>query len=910
MTTQAHTPMMAQYLAIKAQYPTTLVLYRMGDFYELFYDDAHKAARLLGITLTQRGQSAGQPIDMAGVPFHALENYLAKLLALGESAAICEQVGEVGASKGPVDRQVVRVVTPGTLTEGALLGDKRNAVLLAIDLADKPSKPDEPARCGLAWLALTQSQIHLAQCALDDLPHHLARISPCELLYSETAPECLVHALKTFVDKAGPQTPCVLTNRMAWQFESASGQRKLCAQLGVAHLEGFGAHRLVQAHAAALALLSYAEHTQGQALAHVQDLVVMAQNQHLALPYNTQRNLELTQTLRGEAAPTLFSLLDRCATGMGSRLLKDHLLNPLQDRGQAMARLDAVTTLMPHAALLSQSFKGLSDLERLAARVALRQVRPRELAGLRHSLAQVAQLHAQAQPLLFDEQAQAGLLQQIQAHVQPMPELSDLLGRALLPEPAVLIREGGVFAQGYDAQLDELQTLQNDSDQFLLAFEAQERTQTGIANLKVQFNRVHGFSIEVSQAQADKVPAHYVRRQTLKNAERFITAELKAFEDKVLSARERALAREKHLYEELLHQLQPFVRPLYRLAQALAQLDVLCTLAQHAHDQQWCRPQFVKYPCVAIEAGRHPVVEARLQATVGTPFMGNSIDLRQGHKTQIITGPNMGGKSTYMRQTALIVLMASMGSYVPAQSCVLGPIDGIYTRIGAADDLAHAQSTFMLEMTEAAHIVRHATDTSLVLMDEIGRGTSTDDGLALASAIATYLHTQCRAFTLFATHYFELTSWVQDHPGADNVHVSATHTGQELVFLHTVEAGPASRSYGIEVARLAGLPSAVIRKAQGRLAKLERHKQAAQPQLSLLDDRSDWENDEDNAFMDETAVETAQAQAQEVPARPDASAQAHPHPLEEAIRAINPDALSPKEALDALYRLKQLLSVS
>jgi DNA mismatch repair protein MutS len=889
--------MMAQYLTIKAQYPHTLVLYRMGDFYELFGEDAHKASRLLGITLTQRGQSAGQAIDMAGVPFHSLDNYLAKLLALGESAAICEQVGEVGATKGPVERKVVRVVTPGTLTEGALLSDKRNATLLAVHWAGSGSRSGSGKLCGLAWLSLTQSQLYLAQCPLEALPDYLARIGPSEMVYSETTPSDVIKILQDWAERSGPQAACVLTSRMAWQFEPAQGHRKLCSQLGVAHLEGFGAHQLTHSHAAALALLSYAEHTQGQCLAHVHDLIVMQADKHLALPLNTQRNLELTQTLRGEAAPTLFSLLDTCVTGMGSRLLKDWLLHPPREREISITRLDALTVLLPHATELAQHFKGMSDLERLGARVALRQVRPRELSGLGHSLAKISALHTQVAVLLGATDpvlVQDGLLAHLHPHLQPLPELTDLLNRALLPEPAALVREGGVFAPGYDEVLDELQALQSDSDRFLMAFEAKEREHTGIANLKVQFNRVHGFSIEVSQAQADKVPAHYIRRQTLKNTERFITAELKAFEDKVLSARERALAREKLLYEELLSELQVFVRPLYRLAQAIAQLDVLCALARQAKDQDWCRPQFVSYPCLRIEAGRHPVVEARLQATSGTPFMANGIDLGINHKTQIITGPNMGGKSTYMRQTALIVLMASMGAYVPAKACVLGPIDGIYTRIGAADDLAHAQSTFMLEMTEAAHIVRHATPASLVLMDEIGRGTSTYDGLALASAIASYLHDHCQAFTLFATHYFELTEWVKGHPRATNVHVSAaqsqqgSHPHQELVFLHTVEAGPASKSYGIEVARLAGLPAPLIRTAQRVLAQLENQRHAPHSphsaQLSLL---------------------SSSATSLEPPCEPSLE-----HPLETALRAVSPDSLSPKEALETLYRLCALVDQS
>ena len=730
--TDLHTPMMAQYLGIKAEYPDTLVFYRMGDFYELFFGDAEKAARLLDITLTQRGQSAGMPVLMAGVPFHAAETYLARLLKMGESVAICEQVGEVGASKGPVERKVMRVVTPGTLTDAELLSDKKDATLLAI--AQGPRNT-----LGLAWLAVTQSCIQLARCEAGELSAWVERIAPSELLYSAEVSARFEGRLKTLQLNAGFS----LTPRPAWQFDAGLGQRKLCEQLQTASLQAFSADDLPEAHAAASALLGFAEHTQGRALAHVRALRVERSDALIHLPTTTRRNLELTQTLRGEDAPTLFSLLDTCMTGMGSRMLRTWLLAP-------------------------------------------------------------------------------------------------------------------------------------------------ERERTGIANLKVQFNRVHGFYIEISQGQLDKVPADYRRRQTLKNAERFITPELKTFEDKALSAQERGLAREKLLYEQLLDQLQPYVPALTRLATALASLDALCALAERSLTLDWCRPSFVKEPCIEITQGRHPVVQARLaelaglqgmQRGAGTGFIANDTRLGPKARMQVITGPNMGGKSTYMRQVALIVLLASMGSYVPASACRLGSIDAIHTRIGAADDLANAQSTFMLEMTEAAQILHSASTNSLVLMDEIGRGTSTFDGLALAGAIATQLHDKTQAFTLFATHYFELTEFPAKHHAAQNVHVSAAETsgksGGDIVFLHAIEPGPASRSYGIQVARLAGMPAAVVNHARHVLAALESHQADAREQVDLF-------------------------------AAPPIVASSEPSVVEARLASIDPDVLSPREALEALYSLKAL----
>jgi DNA mismatch repair protein MutS len=867
----AHTPMMRQYLALKADHPDTLLFYRMGDFYELFFSDAEKAVSLLDITLTHRGQSAGVPIPMCGVPFHSVEGYLAKLIKLGESVAICEQMGEP-TGKGPVERKVVRVVTPGTLTDTELLSDKTESILLALHQGSRNT-------CGLAWLSVTQGEIHLAQCASEEVEAWVARIAPSELLYNVDVTPAFEARLKA-LRQSGAAGSATLTARPAWQFDAALGLRRLLAQLQVASLASFNAEALGEAQAAASALLGYAEHTQGRALSHVHALQVVRSGELIELPQTTRRNLELTQTLRGEDSPTLFSLLDTCTTGMGSRLLKNWLLSPRRERSQAVARLETISTL--RAGLqqtLRARLKGCTDVERITARIALRQVRPRELIALRDTLHKAVQLspRANALPAMGGGQEAPELLQSIFEDLQAPPACAALLGRYLLDEPAALVRDGGVINHGCDADLDELRAIQTNCDAFLLDLEARERARTGIANLRVQFNRVHGFYIEVTQGQASKVPDDYRRRQTLKNAERFITPELKTFEDKALSAQERALAREKFLYEELLDHLQEFVPTLSRLARAIASLDALCALAERSLTLDWAAPVFVKEPCIEIVAGRHPVVQARLAETGGGSFIANDCHFGAKSRMQVITGPNMGGKSTYMRQVALIVLLASVGSFVPASSCRLGPIDAIHTRIGAADDVANAQSTFMLEMTEAAQILHAATPHSLVLMDEIGRGTSTFDGLALAGGIAAYLHNKTQAFTLFATHYFELTEFPTKHHSAVNVHVSAVESGADIVFLHHIEAGPASRSYGIAVAKLAGVPAAVVNHARHALSALEQQQTDARAQVDL--------------FAPPPDLPAAEASL-----------------LEKSLKALDPDTLSPREALDALYQLKKLLN--
>ncbi|MEY4155192.1 MAG: mismatch repair protein MutS, partial [Pseudomonadota bacterium] len=761
-----------------------------------------------------------------------------------------------------------------------LLSDKSEAILLSLHIAPRNA-------CGMAWLSVTQGILHLAECTHDELADWLERIAPSELLVSASITPKWEQQLQSM--RLGQRGMALsLTLRPDFQYEAGLGHSKLIKQLNVASLAAWDADKLSHAHAAAGALLTYAEHTQGRSLPHVSQLKVQKANELIDLPTSTRRNLELTQTLRGEDSPTLFSLLDTCMTGMGSRQLKQWLLNPPRDRQVAVERLDALDQLNDNSAAaqsgmaiwarLREQLKGASDVERITARIALKQVRPRELVALKNALIRSASLSHHLQDTL-GHLSPTKLLHDIHVNLQPPVGLTEILQQALLEEPANLIRDGGVMANGLDAELDELRAIQTNCDDFLLELETREKARTGIANLKVQFNRVHGFYIEVTQGQIDKVPDDYRRRQTLKNAERFITPELKAFEDKALSAQERALAREKYLYEILLDQLQTHIQALTQLAQAMAALDALCTLTERAITLNWCAPQFAKEPCIEIRQGRHPVVEARLAETSGGNFIANDCLMNSKQRLQIITGPNMGGKSTYMRQVALIVLLASIGSHVPASSCRLGPIDAIHTRIGAADDLANAQSTFMLEMTEAAQILHSATPLSLVLMDEIGRGTSTFDGLALASGIATHLHDKTQAFSLFATHYFELTEFPATHHAALNMHVGATESGNDIVFLHELQAGPASKSYGVQVARLAGMPTSVLSHARHTLTALEAGANENRIQVDLF-------------------------------APPPESEHAGPSALEAALNQIDPDALSPREALEALYSLQRVLKRS
>lgn len=869
---EKHTPMMQQYLRIKADHPDMLLFYRMGDFYELFFDDAEKASRLLGITLTQRGASNGNPIKMAGVPFHSAEQYLAKLVKLGESVAICEQIGDPATSKGPVERRVQRIVTPGTLTDAELLPEKSDRPLLAVNVL----RQRRGLTLGLAWLSLASGQLRLAEFPADDsrlamrVRQELERIVPAEVLVDSQGASLL------------QDTPGLrLTTVADWHFDIPAAEKAVLEQLGAATLAGFGGDGLGAAVGAAGAVLAYARTTQGKGLHHVRSLLVEREDEFIGLDAATRRNLELTEPLRGAEgqSPTLFSLLDHCRTAMGSRLLRHWLHHAPRAQETARARHSAIGSLIEAGACetLAALLGTVPDVERIASRIALLSARPRDLSGLRAGLQQLAALQ-RALPL-HDSMMTSSLLAQTHAELATPTACVTLLEQAIAAEPAAAVRDGGVIARGHDAELDELRGLSENAGQYLLDLEVRERERTGIANLRVEYNKVHGFYIEVTHGQAAKVPDDYRRRQTLKNAERYITPELKAFEDKALSAQDRALAREKMLYEQLLHALGEHIAELQRVAQALARIDVLVALASHASRQQWCRPELSDAPGVDIVQGRHPVVENTIER-----FIANDCRLNPERRLLLITGPNMGGKSTYMRQLALITLLAYVGSYVPASSATIGPIDRIFTRIGAADDLAAGYSTFMVEMMESAAILHGATEQSLVLMDEVGRGTSTFDGLALAWAIATGLLQQNRSFTLFATHYFELTQLPLNYPACANVHLSAVEHKDSIVFLHAVQEGPASQSYGLQVAQLAGVPQPVIRAARRHLAMLEAQSVNSGGQFDL--------------FSAQSMATCDEAPAAELPAVS--------LPVIDALEAIDPDALSPREALDALYRLKRL----
>jgi DNA mismatch repair protein MutS len=850
--------MMQQYLALKARHPAMLLLYRMGDFYELFYEDAEKASRLLDITLTTRGQSAGQPIRMAGIPYHALEGYLAKLVRLGESVVICEQIGDPATSKGPVERAVSRIVTPGTLTDASLMDERKDVWLLALTRTRH--------NIGLARLNLASGEFVLTEIPASELPATLERIRPAEILLPESLEITLPEHLTW---------PSTQTRRPDWHFEVDSATRLLCAHFKARSLSGFGVESLGPALAAAGALLQYAQATQTRALPHVEALRVEQESIYLGLDMATRRNLELTETLRGQPAPTLFSLLDSCVTSMGARFLRHALHHPLRDTSLPAARQEAVAVLLEDYGRLAKplraALKGQADLERIAGRIALMNARPRDLSALRDSLSGLVELTTPV------SNTSSALLTQLAADLETPEAALHLIKTAIAEEPAALIRDGGVIAPGFDAELDELRALNDNCGAFLMELERRERERTGIANLKVEYNKVHGFYIEVTHAHVDKIPDDYRRRQTLKNAERYITPELKTFEDKALSAQERGLAREKSLFEDILARLQPDIGRFQKIARAIAQLDMLASFADTALDKNWCRPEFSTTPGITIQAGRHPVVEGEMK-DAGASFIANDLTLADERRLLLITGPNMGGKSTYMRQTALIALLAHIGSFVPAERATLGPLDRIFTRIGASDDLASGRSTFMVEMTEAAAILHRATPNSLVLMDEIGRGTSTFDGLALAFAICRHLLEKNRSLTLFATHYFELTRLAGEYSGLANVHLDAVEHGERIVFLHAVEEGPANQSYGIQVAALAGMPGSVLKNAQKELRELEQ-KAAANPlQPDLFSS---------------------------IPALP-SFPEPEPHPALEKLNALEPDNLTPREALEALYLLKRL----
>jgi len=879
-----HTPAMQQYLRLKAQHPDELLLYRMGDFYELFYDDARRAAQLLDITLTARGASAGAPIPMAGVPFHALDNYLARLVRKGESVAICEQIGDPSKSKGPVERAVVRIVTPGTVTDAALLEERRETLIAALLPLGSAGATDPASlldsRFGLAWLDLGAGRFSVLEASgLQVMAAELERLHPAELL----APEPLAAALERDMP-AALQTVLATTKpraRPAWHFEEDAALRTLTQQLGTLDLRGFGVDSLPLAIGAAGALLQYVRDTQRTQLPHLQAIRVEDRSATLQIDAATRRNLEIDSSTSGRDDASLVALLDTTITSMGARALRRIVNRPITDHEELNARYGAIANLLENDAYraLREALRPIGDIERILARVALRSARPRDLTGLRLSLAAIPGLRRTLAAL------QSSRLPELANAVSAHEDELDLLTRAIAAEPSALLRDGEVIASGYDTELDELRRIASDTDAYLLELEARERERTGLAQLKLGYNRVQGFFIEISRSQADKVPPDYLRRQTVKNAERFITPELKSFEDKVLGAREKSLAREKALYDEVLQQLADRLAPLQATAAAIADLDALSTLAERAVTLRWSAPILTRQPSLRITAGRHPVVERFLTE----PFVPNDINLDAATRMLVITGPNMGGKSTYMRQVALITLLAHIGSYVPAESAVIGPIDRIFTRIGAGDDLAGGRSTFMVEMTEAANILHNATPRSLVLMDEIGRGTSTFDGLSLAWATARHLAAKVGAFTLFATHYFELTALAAELPGVLNVHLDATEHRHGIIFMHAVKPGPASKSYGLAVAKLAGLPREVLAEARRYLTTLESQAARGAP------------GPQGNLPLDPPADAAATPEN-------DSEARDELVGLRAALEALDPDSLTPRDALGKLYELRKLLA--
>ena len=842
--------MMQQFLRIKADHLDTLLFYRMGDFYELFFDDAKKASQILDITLTARGQSAGLPIPMAGIPYHAAEGYLAKLLRHGESIAICEQIGDPATSKGPVERKVVRIVTPGTVTDDALLEDRKDNLLVAISLIDK--------KYGIASLDVTSGRFILQEVHSEDqLLSELSRLKPAELLFSEdwSLPQNI-------------QQRTGLCRRPPWHFDQDSARQRVLAQFKTLDLKGFGCDEMSVAVAAAGALLQYVKDTQQSALPHIQGISTESSADSILLDAATRRNLELDYHPSGQIEFTLLGVLDKTSTSMGSRCLRRWINRPLRDHQMLNRRYACVGQLLINTQYkaLQTLLKQVGDIERISSRIALRSARPRDLLVLRNSLAVLPSLQ---QTLVIDE---ADRLQKLSQLMGEQPQLLKLLQSAIIDNPPVLIRDGGVIARGYNQALDELRDLSQNADQFLIDMENREKATTGISTLKVNYNRVHGYYIEISHLHADKIPPHYTRKQTLKGAERYITEELKSFEDKVLSAKEKSLSFEKALYDALLNELALSLVPLQQCAAALAELDVLVTFAERADTLNLSQPALTDKTGLSIEAGRHLVVEQ----VSGIPFVANDLLFSDQRRMLVITGPNMGGKSTYMRQAALLVLMAHIGCYVPAKSMSCGPIDKIFTRIGASDDLASGRSTFMVEMTETANILHNATAQSLILMDEIGRGTSTFDGLSLAWACADYLAKETQAFTLFATHYFELTTLADEQKTIHNVHLDAMEYCDKIVFLHTVKDGAANQSYGLQVASLAGVPRSVIENAKIKLRHLE--------ELAYSEQQAAVGMNQFDLFSSNTC-----------------------HPAVMLLEDLKPDDLSPRQALDLIYKLKGLL---
>ena len=854
-TADQQTPMMQQYLRIKSDHPDTLLFYRMGDFYELFFDDAKKASQLLDITLTSRGQSAGLPIPMAGIPYHAAEGYLAKLLKNGESIAICEQIGDPATSKGPVERKVVRIVTPGTVTDEALLEDRKDNLLVAVCTFSNASQGTQH---GIASLDLTSGRFVLQQVESEDqLLSELGRLNPAELLFSEDWPL-----------PANLQQRSGLCRRPPWHFEPESARQRVLKQFNTLDLKGFGCDNLTAAIAAAGALLQYVKDTQQSALPHIQGIRTENSADSVLLDASSRRNLELDYHPSGHLQYTLFGVLDKTATAMGSRCLRRWINRPLRDHRILNNRYACVANLLnDHLYKAVQThLRQVGDIERISSRIALKSARPRDLLVLRTTL---TVLPALQQTLATSDNEQ---LSHTATQIGEQPAILTLLEKALIDNPPVLIRDGGVIAKGYNQDLDDLRHLSQNADQFLIDMENREKAATGITTLKVNYNRVHGYYIEISHLHAAKVPPHYTRKQTLKGAERYITEELKSFEDKVLSAKEKSLSFEKALYEELLNIIAASLIPLQQCAAALAELDVLVNFAERAETLNLSQPTLLDKPGITIEGGRHLVVEQ----VSDIPFVPNDLSFSNQRRMLVVTGPNMGGKSTYMRQAALIVLIAHIGCYVPAKTLSCGPVDKIFTRIGASDDLASGRSTFMVEMSETANILHNATSKSLILMDEIGRGTSTFDGLSLAWACADHLAKETKAFTLFATHYFELTTLADEQKTIHNVHLDAIEHGDKIIFLHTVKDGPASQSYGLQVAALAGVPRSVIDKAKTKLRHLEDHAYTEQ----------------------QTATGVNQL---------DLFSAKECHPVVTFLEDVKPDDLSPRQALELVYKLKGLV---
>ena len=876
-----HTPMMRQYFGLKSQHPNQMLFYRMGDFYELFYDDAKRAAELLDITLTSRGHSGGKPIPMAGIPFHAAENYIARLVRMGESVVIAEQTGDPATSKGPVERQVARIVTPGTISDEAFLEEKRENLLLSVAHVQRKGLDV----FGFSYLDMASGRFCVFEVdGYEALASELQRLTPKEILVSEDFParECIT--LERGVSELGP-----------WHFDFESSYRQLIQQFNTKDLSGFGCEALTAAIASAGALLQYAKDTQRSALPHIQAISVEQRDHSVLIDGATRRNLEIDQNLNGTSTNTLMSVIDRCATPMGSRLLKRWLHTPIRDLDEIEARQEAIATLYNNLNFeaLHSPIKAVGDLERILSRVALRSARPRDLVRLRLAL--------EAMPLIRDTLHTlqgSDRLAQLTERLIEQPELTDELSRALVENPPAVVRDGGVIAEGYDSQLDELVSLSSNATDYLAEVERREKERTGISSLKVGYNRVHGYYIEISRLHSDLAPAEYIRRQTLKNAERFITPELKEFEDKALSAKSKALAREKQLYEQLLDKLNDVLAPLQTGSQAVAQLDVLHCFAERANRLGFCRPHVHNKGGIDIQAGRHPVVES----VISDPFIPNDLTLNKERSLLMITGPNMGGKSTYMRQIAIIALLAHTGSFVPAESASISVVDRIFTRMGSSDDLAGGRSTFMVEMTETANILNNATKDSLVLMDEVGRGTSTFDGLSLAWSAVEYLAKELGSYVLFATHYFELTTLAEQLPNAANVHLSATEYEDDIVFMHQVHEGPASQSYGLQVAQLAGVPRTVISEARNKLRELETDRYTDhEPQT-----HQKVSDDSDTALSAPPKQRTA-AQNSQPPIQSDMFTVDQNSQLKDAIAELDLDHTAPIEALNLLYKLQQNL---